>query len=173
MAYRIIDKQYCACVDDYRLTIIADTDEDVLDLPLACVGSIVIVADRGNEYMANSAGGWVFKSGDESRAVKYVMPDELGGTWQFNDTLVGRGGWNVDFVFGGTYGGKVLSYDDGMLWLEYDFDDDGNMDSDDTPYDGYWYSGYAPTITVQSTVNDVEDGEALLEWLKANAIKID
>ena len=179
MGYKIIDRQYSKCVDDYRLTIIADEDKDIRDLPLACVGSTVIVADRGNEYIANTEGKWVFKSGDESRAVKYVVgAKEIAGTWQFNDELDNSGfdgsNWNFDFMFSNSagIGGKSIFLSNNALVWGYDWDGDGNQDNDELFYDGFWASGDAPTLTTSATVDRVENGEALLAWLNANATKI-
>lgn len=177
MAYKIIDRVYNAYTDDYRLTIVADTDEDVLDLPLACVGSTVIVADRGNEYMANSAGGWVFKSGDESRAVKYIIgAKEIAGTWQLNDTLDHSGfDDNLSFTFDfyinnydGYVGKGIWTYPGFLGWF-YSW---GDGSSEEGLYDSYWMSGKAPTLTTSATVDSVSNGALLLEWLNANATKI-
>lgn len=172
MAYKIIDRVYNAYTDDYRLTIIADTDEDVLDLPLASVGSTVIVADRGNEYIANSKGGWVFKSGDESRAVKYIIgAKEIAGTWQFNDTpdlQTFKGmSWIFNFTIDGTNGVSFGCYDwQDALWYEADYDGDGVPECEETVY------GTGNILITSATVDSIINGEALLALLNANATKI-
>lgn len=59
MAYKIIDKQYCAFADDYRYEYVVDSDDDIASLPKACVGSTAIVAaENGNIYMTNTSGEW-------------------------------------------------------------------------------------------------------------------
>lgn len=179
MGYKIIDRQYSKCVDDYRLTIIADEDKDVLDLPLACVGSTVIVADRGNEYIANTTGGWVFKSGDESRAVEYVIPaTDIKGVWKFNDfdgydeTLIPE---PMEYYLrftdnnGDEYQGLSYEFGDGIV-IRYNYMDSWE-DSYNTGAAG-WFSEYYSTILIDSTISEVENGDKLLAWLNTIATKI-
>ncbi len=59
MAIKMIDKQYCDCIDDYRYTFIMDADSDSANLPSCCVGSIAIVANEGGSiYITNTEGKW-------------------------------------------------------------------------------------------------------------------
>lgn len=59
MAYKIVDKQYCAYTDADRFTFVLDSDDDVVNLPICSAGSIAMVAtENGNIYMTNTSGEW-------------------------------------------------------------------------------------------------------------------
>lgn len=59
MAYKIVDKQYCAYTDADRFTFVLDSDEDVASLPTCSAGSTAMVAtENGSVYMTNTLGEW-------------------------------------------------------------------------------------------------------------------
>ena len=59
MAYKIVDRQYCAYTDDYRCEFVVDSESDIASLPICSTGSIAIVTDgSGSVYMANTEGEW-------------------------------------------------------------------------------------------------------------------
>lgn len=59
MAIKLVNRDYCACVDDYRHEYICDTDEDFASLPKACVGSTAVSLATGAVRVVNTAGEWV------------------------------------------------------------------------------------------------------------------
>jgi hypothetical protein len=59
MATKMINREYCACVDDYRCEFVCDTDEDFATLPKACVGSTAVSLTSGAIRVVNTAGEWV------------------------------------------------------------------------------------------------------------------
>lgn len=59
MAYKIVDKQYCAYTDADRFTFVLDSEDDVASLPMCSAGSTAMVAtENGSVYMTNASGEW-------------------------------------------------------------------------------------------------------------------
>ena len=58
MAIKLISKEYCACVDDYRCEYIVDSDTDFANLPKSCVGSTAL-SPSGAMHIVNASGEWV------------------------------------------------------------------------------------------------------------------
>lgn len=178
MGWVKIKKEWSVVLDAYMEKFLCDKDEDVLNLPVACPGSTAIVADRGNEYIANTEGIWVFKSGDESRAVEYVIPaTDIKGVWKFNDfdgydeTLIPE---PMEYYLrftdnnGDEYQGLSYEFGDGIV-IRYNY-----MDSWEDSYatGNGWFSEYYSTILIDSTISEVENGDKLLAWLNTIATKI-
>lgn len=168
MAYKIINKEYCACVDDYRLTIIADTDDDIKNIPSCCVGSIAIVADGGIEYMTNTAGKWCLKSGAKSES-----EDALAGVWtlkEFFEPVEEEWAYDVNLQFEGRECVRLTSYYDESegSYLVCAFPPDGG-------YFTVFYHGMrggTATLIITSKLSEVENGDGLLQWLKNAATKV-
>jgi hypothetical protein len=60
MAVKMIDRQWCACVGDYRYSFILDSADDKGSLPQCCTGSTALVAEKdGAVYLVNASGEWV------------------------------------------------------------------------------------------------------------------
>ena len=62
MAIKIINREYCAFNDDYRIEYICDTEGDVANLPPSCVGSTAVLPS-GKVYIVNASGNWVVFGG--------------------------------------------------------------------------------------------------------------
>lgn len=58
MAIKLINSEYCACVNDYRKEFICDSDADFNNLPKCCVGSTAL-STSGAIRMVNASGEWV------------------------------------------------------------------------------------------------------------------
>ena len=58
MAYKLISRDYCAHVDDYRHEYICDSNKDFENLPKCCPGSTAI-CPSGDIYMVNASGEWM------------------------------------------------------------------------------------------------------------------
>lgn len=58
MAYKLISREWCACVNDYRCDYIVDTPADFENLPKSCVGSTA-VSPNGDVRVVNASGEWV------------------------------------------------------------------------------------------------------------------
>lgn len=63
MAYKLVDRQWCACVGDYRNDYICDTEADLANLPECCTGSSALVVESGEVYMVNASGAWAVFGG--------------------------------------------------------------------------------------------------------------
>ena len=61
------------------------------------------------------------------------------------------------------------SYGDTIRFLSYYWDDMSYWD--DKYEDEDWYTSTNQTIAISSKLSEVENGEELLTWLKANAVK--
>ena len=59
MAYKLINEEYCACVDAQRKELLCDTDADFSDLPKCCTGSTAVSVATGNVQVVNASGEWV------------------------------------------------------------------------------------------------------------------
>lgn len=59
MAFKTIDCEWCALMEDHRYTFVLDGPEDVASLPKCCAGSKAIVAAKdGAIFMVNASGEW-------------------------------------------------------------------------------------------------------------------
>lgn len=58
MAIKLINSEYCACVNDYRKEFVCDSDADFDNLPKCCVGSTAL-SPSGAIRMVNASGEWV------------------------------------------------------------------------------------------------------------------
>lgn len=63
MAIKRINREYCACLDDYKQDFIVDTEADVATLPECCTGSSALVVESGAVYMVNASGVWAVFGG--------------------------------------------------------------------------------------------------------------
>ena len=63
MAIKMINREYCPCLNEYKQDYIVDTDADVKDLPKCCVGSSALVVESGAVYMVNASGVWAVYGG--------------------------------------------------------------------------------------------------------------
>ena len=94
------------------------------------------------------------------------IPDELAGTWVFNDTLDGTIDSTFNFVWDSisftrmTFDGAYLEYYNADYTTGYDV------------YEEFWRTD-DKTITITSKLSEVTNGSTLLTWLKANATKLD
>ena len=64
MAYKLINEEYCACVDAQRKEFLCDTDADFTTLPKCCTGSTAVSVATGNVYVVNASGNWVAFGGE-------------------------------------------------------------------------------------------------------------
>lgn len=107
-----------------------------------------------------------------------VVEDELQGTWVLNDTLDIED-WTeeiyvVNFVSNSTNYGKlwVGFYSDAEVdYVRYSVADASFGQSVEVYEDTSWNNNAYKTINITSKLSEVENGEALLTWLKANATK--
>lgn len=58
MAIKLVKREYCACLDDYRHDYIVDTDADFEKLPKSCTGSTAL-SPSGDIRVVNASGEWV------------------------------------------------------------------------------------------------------------------
>lgn len=63
MAYKLIEREWCSCVCDYRCDYIVDTEADVANLPKCSTGSSALVVESGAIYMVNASGVWAVFGG--------------------------------------------------------------------------------------------------------------
>lgn len=59
MAIKLTNREWCACVNDYKHEFICDTDSDFATLPDASVGSAAVSVETGNVQVVNASGEWV------------------------------------------------------------------------------------------------------------------
>lgn len=59
MAIKLVEREYRACIDDYKCDYIVDTDADFKNLPVACTGSSAVSVESGNVQVVNASGNWV------------------------------------------------------------------------------------------------------------------
>lgn len=53
-----VNKEWCACVQDFREDFIVDSDDDFANLPKACPGSTAL-SPSGTVMIVNASGNWV------------------------------------------------------------------------------------------------------------------
>lgn len=64
MAIKLVEKNYCACQDDYKYEYIADTDADLENLPeCSGTGSTAVSLASGKVMVVNTRGEWVVFGG--------------------------------------------------------------------------------------------------------------
>lgn len=63
MAHKLVDRKYCACLDDYKCEFIVDTDADLENLPQAGTGSTAVSLESGKVMVVNTQGNWVVFGG--------------------------------------------------------------------------------------------------------------
>ena len=63
MAIKMINREYCPCLDDYQYDYIVDAESDVANLPQSCTGSSALVVESGAVYMVNASGVWAVFGG--------------------------------------------------------------------------------------------------------------
>lgn len=90
--------------------------------------------------------------------------DELAGTWVFNNTIDASGNLWFDLYFtcNGKQGISIMT-DEG--WLNY-----GGIYSPVYTANG-WENEVYKTITITSKLSEVTNGDMLITWLQANAVK--
>ena len=90
--------------------------------------------------------------------------DELAGTWVFNNTINASGNlwFSLDFTCDGKQGNAITT-DEG--WLNY-----SGIASPVYTQSG-WKNETYKTITITSKLSEVTNGNELLTWLQANAVK--
>mgnify|MGYP003288206324 CR=1 FL=1 len=59
MAIKLTNREYCACMNDYKCEYICDTDDDFKSLPSACTGSTAVSIKTGAIRAVNTKGEWV------------------------------------------------------------------------------------------------------------------
>jgi hypothetical protein len=140
-------------------------------------GSTCICTENASVYMKSADDFWYLIEQKMGADFKNKMGEtEIAGTWQFNDTLDHSGfddhlSFTFDFYLNNddSYVGKGIWTYPGFLGWFYSW---GDGSSEEGLYDSSWMSGKAPTLTTSATVDSIENGELLLEWLNANATKI-
>lgn len=108
-----------------------------------------------------------------SHQMQQEQEDELQGTWVFNDTLTldTTVNYSVNFTSNGVsytaltvwHGDTVMPRPKGLYFA--------NSDVEFEVYYSGWHEQIYKTITITSKLSEVENGDALLIWLKANATK--
>lgn len=63
MAIKMINQDYCPCLNAYKKDYIVDTEADVSNLPVCCTGSSALVVASGAVYIVNASGKWVVFGG--------------------------------------------------------------------------------------------------------------
>lgn len=63
MAYKLVNKEWCAFQENYTHDYIVDTDADIASLPSCCTGSSALVVESGNVYVVNASGAWAVYGG--------------------------------------------------------------------------------------------------------------
>lgn len=58
MAIKLISKEYCAFLDDYKCEFITDSNSDFEELPTACTGSAAVSIETGEVRIVNASGEW-------------------------------------------------------------------------------------------------------------------
>ena len=59
MAVKIINNSWCACLNEYQVDFVCDTDADFVNLPECATGSCAISIASGKVRIVNTAGEWV------------------------------------------------------------------------------------------------------------------
>lgn len=63
MAYKMINREYVPCLNEYKEDYIADTEADVATLPQCATGSMALVVESGKVHMVNASGVWAVYGG--------------------------------------------------------------------------------------------------------------
>ena len=63
MAAKIVNISWSACLNEYQMDFLCDTDADFADLPKCATGSCAISVASGNVQMVNTVGDWVVFGG--------------------------------------------------------------------------------------------------------------
>lgn len=63
MAIKMVNKEYCPCLDAYKKDYIVDTEADVANLPQCCTGSSALVVESGAVYIVNATCVWAVFGG--------------------------------------------------------------------------------------------------------------
>ena len=58
MATKLISREWCSCLESYRVEYVCDTVEEATALPACCPGSQALVPGAGKLYMVNASGQW-------------------------------------------------------------------------------------------------------------------
>ena len=141
-----------------------------LDTPQNVTASGTVVSFDPVENATSYA---VLADGNEIGTVEGAVTDELAGTWVFNDNLEinANFSYTLQFISNNTAYEKIsvegyepppfglfgdLCYDDGIVYY------DSTITWEDESY---------KTITIASKLSEVTNGDTLLAWLQANAIK--
>lgn len=60
MAIKMVSREYCACMDDYKKEYIVDNDSDLVNLPKCTgTGSTAVSIESGKIMVVNTNGQWV------------------------------------------------------------------------------------------------------------------
>lgn len=59
MAIKLVNREWCACVNDFRHEYIADTNADFENLPACAAGSTALSVESGDIMVVNASGEWV------------------------------------------------------------------------------------------------------------------
>lgn len=78
MATKMINKEYCSYLDDYKQDFIVDTEADIATLPECCTGSKALVAQTGVNYIVNASGAWCACGSSGGAA---ALPSAEGGSF--------------------------------------------------------------------------------------------
>lgn len=101
-----------------------------------------------------------------------IVEDELQGTWVFNQSITGDYFLiNVSFISNNTQYERIYNEPDNSESLNY-YNSAGYTEVY-IYYMGSWTNEAYRTINITSKLAEVENGEELLAWLKANATKQD
>ena len=63
MATKLVNKEWCVCLNAYQCDYIVDTEADIATLPECCTGSSALVVESGAVYMVNASGVWAVYGG--------------------------------------------------------------------------------------------------------------
>ena len=116
--------------------------------------------------------GQVYKAFNYEETILYpYFPDSLEGKQLIDENpVLERVKWNIDFISNGN------SYDQLEIVLNYIFYYNGNnaVGAYVLPHenDGEWKDENYRTVRFTSTLSEVENGEALVKWLQANAMRV-
>ena len=58
MAYKLVNREWCATLNDYQYDYIVDTESDIASLPKCCTGSSALVVETGKVYVVNASDVW-------------------------------------------------------------------------------------------------------------------
>ena len=58
MAIKLVNREWCACVNDFRHEYIVDSNDDFANLPQCAAGSTAL-SPSGDMRMVNASGEWV------------------------------------------------------------------------------------------------------------------